>query len=113
MFFFPIFLFSHQTMAAASKSKSIDLVALRAALPPTDRSDDSKKKRAKIFKDFDPNSNGYLSFAEVDGGCRNILKLYAIFDCKPVIQSAYNAAKSANNTKVAKKGAKNVSHCWQ
>jgi hypothetical protein len=42
---------------------------------------------------FDPNGNGLLSLAECEKGVRDILKLDELFDCKPVILRAYQAAK--------------------
>lgn len=39
------------------------------------------------------NNNGYLSLAEIDKGLRDIIRLPAIFDLKPVIIRAFNAAK--------------------
>eukprot|EP00760_Papus_ankaliazontas_P028629 PhM_4_TR3816/c0_g1_i1/m.91983 len=64
---------------------------------PTDRSPASKKKRMELFRLFDPNGNNYLSLAEVDRGVRDILGLEVLFDCKPVLIRAFNAAKSAND----------------
>jgi len=65
---------------------------IQAALV-VDRTEESKAKRADIFKRFDVNGNGYLSLAEVDKGLRDILNLDDIFDAKPVIIRAFNAAK--------------------
>ena len=59
----------------------------------------SKKKRIKLFHTFDPNDNGYLSLAEVDRGVQDVLGLKELFDIKPVIIRAFNAAKRANNKK--------------
>ncbi len=42
----------------------IDWSALNAKLP-YERTESSQNKRKKMFKDFDPNRNGYLSLAEV------------------------------------------------
>ena len=39
------------------------------------------------------NNNGYLSLAEIDKGLRDIIRLPVIFDLKPVIIRAFNAAK--------------------
>ena len=82
--------------------KHIDWNAIHARLP-TSRTAEDKKKRMTMFMQFDPNSNGYLSLAEVDKGCRDILGLHEIFDAKPVIMRAFQAAKSAND-KNNKKG---------
>lgn len=59
----------------------------------------SKDRRMALFKQFDPNSNGYLSLAEVDKGIRDILQIDELFNLKPVIMRAFQAAKSANDKK--------------
>ena len=76
--------------------KQIDWDKVHASLP-TSRKPEDKKRRMDLFMQFDPNSNGYLSLAEVDKGCQDILRLYDLFDCKPVIMRAFMAAKSAND----------------
>lgn len=50
-------------------------------------------KRAKIWGLFDVNNNGYLSLAEVDKAMRDILQLPALFNLKPVLMRAFQAAK--------------------
>jgi len=65
-----------------------------ATLLPTDKSEESFNKRKKLFKDFDPNGNGYLSLAEVDRGFLSILKIPEVFDRKPVMMRAFEAAKN-------------------
>ena len=40
--------------------EAIDWVALRLKLPPLDKSPESKAIRMKVFKQFDPNGNGYF-----------------------------------------------------
>ena len=76
---------------------------IRAKLP-MEKTPEQKKRRMDLFMQFDPNNNGYLSLAEVDKGCRDILCLYEIFDAKPVIMRAFQAAKSANDKISKKKG---------
>ena len=71
---------------------TIDWVSMREKLP-TERTEEQKAERNKIFSEFDPNGNGYLSLAEVDRGCRDVLKLYEVFDAKKVIMRAFQAAK--------------------
>ena len=39
------------------------------------------------------NGNGYLSLAEVDKGMRDVVQLPELFDLKPVMLRAFNAAK--------------------
>lgn len=79
-------------------TKTIDWAAIREKLP-TEKTAEQKAKRAEIFGQFDPNGNGYLSLAEVDKGCRDVLGLYDIFECKKVIMRAFQAAKKANDGK--------------
>ena len=61
----------------------------------------SQAKRDELFSLFDPNGNKYISLAEVDKGLRDILHLDEVFDCKPAIMRAFQAAKDVNtNSKV-------------
>ena len=61
-------------------SKKIDWNEIRSKLP-LERDQEGVKKRAKLFRDFDPNGNGYLSLAEIDKGVRDVLKLEVLFNC--------------------------------
>jgi len=54
-----------------------------------------KKKRAAMFRQFDPNGNGYLSLAEIDKGIRDVLECESMFDAKPAIIRAFQSAKDA------------------
>jgi hypothetical protein len=45
-----------------------------------------------MFKDMDPNGNGFLSLAEIDKGILD-LGLEGLFKAKPAIMKAFNAAK--------------------
>ena len=49
----------------------------------------------EMFRAFDPNGNGYLSLAEIDKGVRDVLKSDRLFEAKPAIMRAYQAAKNA------------------
>ena len=40
---------------------------------PTGKSEADEAARKKLFSQFDGNSNGYLSLAEIDGGLRHVL----------------------------------------
>ncbi|BBN12497.1 hypothetical protein MPTK1_5g20600 [Marchantia polymorpha subsp. ruderalis] len=71
---------------------------------PYGKTPEAKAKRSELFKEFDPNGNGYLSLAEVDRGVRDVLKFEELYDCKPAIIRAFNAAKGAGKSK-AKLGA--------
>lgn len=52
---------------------------------PTLKTEAHKKKRDEMFLGFDPNGNGFLSLAEIDKGCRDVLQCDEIFDAKPAI----------------------------
>jgi Ca2+-binding EF-hand superfamily protein len=76
----------------------IDLDKIRSKLP-TEKTAEQKAKRKELYRGFDPNGNGYLSLAEVDKGCKDILELPEIYENKPVMMRAFQAAKGANNAK--------------
>lgn len=60
---------------------------------PFETDAESTAKRQKIWESFDVNGNGYLSLAEVDKGMRDVLNLPVLFNSKPVLIRAFNAAK--------------------
>ena len=62
---------------------------------PLDDSAKDKERRKTMFRQFDPNGNGYLSLAEIDKGIRDVLGIEEMFDAKPAIIRAFNAAKNA------------------
>lgn len=80
------------------ESKNINWDQIRKQIP-LERTPEGLEKRRQLFKDFDPNGNGYLSLAETDKGVRDVLKLDNVFDCKPVIMRAFQAAKNAGPTR--------------
>ena len=47
---------------------------LRKKLPYSTSPEDTQR-RAEIWESFDVNNNGYLSLAELDKACRDVLKL--------------------------------------
>ena len=49
---------------SSSKMSDVDWAAINEKLP-FERTDEAKEKRRELFKQFDPNGNGYLSLAEV------------------------------------------------
>lgn len=71
---------------------------------PSDKTPEAKAVRSKLFDQFDPNGNGYLSLAEVDKGVRDVLGLEDVYEAKPAIMRAFSAAKNAGKSK-AKLGA--------
>lgn len=77
------------------------LKSLRAKLPWA-KTPEEKEKRTELFKAFDPNSNGYLSLAEVDKGLCEIIAddlEGQRFEAKPAIIKAFNAAKDVAPSK--------------
>ena len=68
---------------------------------PVAKTDEQFQQRSKLFEGFDPNNNGYLSMAECDKGCRDILGVGGAMP-KPVIMRAYMSARD-----VAQKDGKN------
>jgi Ca2+-binding EF-hand superfamily protein len=70
----------------------INWADIRSKLP-FEATPEAKARRAKLFRQFDPNGNGYLSLAEVDKGIRDVLHLDAVFDCKPAVNRAFHAAR--------------------
>lgn len=78
----------------------IDYQHLREKLV-VQRTQEDLDKRGKMFNDFDPNGNGFLSLAEVDKGIRDVLRLPDIFHIKQVIMRAFQAARNSapNKTK--------------
>ena len=71
-----------------------------------ERTKEGMEKRKKMFKDFDPNGNGYLSLAETDKGVRDVLKLNDVFHMKQVIMRSFQAAKNS----IANKGGHSVDY---
>jgi len=49
-----------------------------------------------MFKQFDPNGNGYLSLAEIQKGILDVLELKSLFECKPAILRAFTLTKDYN-----------------
>jgi hypothetical protein len=62
---------------------------------PFETDPESTQRRQKIWQGFDVNGNGYLSLAEVDKGCLDVLNLPGLFHLKPVIMRAFTTAKTA------------------
>jgi len=71
----------------------IDWESINAKLP-FQRTDEEKAKRRELFKQFDPNGNGYLSLAETDKGMRDVLQSDELFDCKQAVNRSFHFAKT-------------------
>ncbi|CAM6119056.1 unnamed protein product [Calypogeia fissa] len=66
---------------------------------PSEKTPEAKAVRSKLFDQFDPNGNGYLSLAEVDSGVRDVLGLEDVFHAKAAIMRAFEASKNVAKTK--------------
>jgi hypothetical protein len=88
---------------------SLDYSHIFSSLP-TNKTGAEFEQRNSLFLQFDPNNNGYLSLAEVDKGIRDILRIDELFDCKPAIMRAFQAAKNSVKTK-SKHGDDYVERC--
>jgi Ca2+-binding EF-hand superfamily protein len=100
---------------ARLRALMIDWKALAKALP-TGGDDESIKKRTIIFEDWDVNSNGSLSYSEVDRAMKKLMtvltpglvggKKGALFEWgrswKPVIMRAFSHAKEFNSLRQGK-----------
>lgn len=82
----------------ASGSARTQWTAIRTRLPRS-KTPDELKRRDALYKLFDPNGNGYLSFAEVERGAKAVLGLDTIIRDERQLQSvlvrAFNCAKAA------------------
>jgi hypothetical protein len=47
-----------------------------------------------MWSSIDVNGNGYLSLAEIDKGMRDVVRIPAIFNLKPVLMRAFMTAKN-------------------
>jgi len=83
---------------AKMESSSFDWDKIKEKLP-AEKTDEQTAQRKELFDRFDPNGNGYLSLAEVQRGCEEIIALPEIYESKPVMMRAFQAAKgvSSNN----------------
>ena len=62
---------------------------------PSGRTESDRLRRDTLFNEFDVNGNGYLSLADIDKGCRDVLGLHdTLFTSKKVLMRAYHASKS-------------------
>jgi len=77
---------------------SLDWEKIREKLP-TEKTEEQKALRKDLFDGFDPNGNGYLSLAEIERGAEQNIGLPEIYENKPVMMRAYQAARSVANKK--------------
>ncbi len=81
-----------------AEQQAIDWALISSKLP-YEKTPSAKAQRDGLWDGIDANANGYLSLAEVDKGVRDILGLDSVFDAKPAIMRAFQAAKNAVKTK--------------
>ena len=81
-----------QTLVQKCAPSSVDWAQLRQQLP-CGISQAEHERREALFTKFDPNGNGFLSLAEIDKAIRDELRISQIFECKPVIMRAFQAAR--------------------
>jgi len=62
---------------------------------PMEKTPEQVKRRIAMFRQIDMNGNGYVSLAEMDKAVLTVLQCEEIFQAKPVIVRAFNAAKNA------------------
>eukprot|EP00389_Voromonas_pontica_P001869 GDKH01002794.1.p1 GENE.GDKH01002794.1~~GDKH01002794.1.p1 ORF type:complete len:185 (-),score=47.81 GDKH01002794.1:242-796(-) len=87
----------------ALRDQKIDWPALREKLP-MEKTPEQKERRKEMFKQFDPNGNGFLSLAELDKGIKDILGADQLFDCKPAVMRAYQRARNCAKSKKGEQG---------
>lgn len=66
---------------------------------PWHKTPEDKAKRSELWRQIDINENGLVSLAELDKAMQDVLKLPTLFDCKPVMMRAFNAAKDKVKSK--------------
>jgi Ca2+-binding EF-hand superfamily protein len=79
---------------------NIDWDFIRQKLP-YERTPEQTKQRTELWKFVDINGNGIASLAEVDKAMRDVFVLFDIFESKPVMIRAFNAAKAKCPPKTA------------
>jgi hypothetical protein len=66
---------------------------------PWRKTEKERQLRIKQWRYVDMNNNGFLSLAEVDKGMRDAIKLPILFNLKPVLMRAFQAAKNKVKSK--------------
>lgn len=60
---------------------------------PWKKTPEDRALRDRQWAQLDLNGNGLLSLAELDKGMQDVIQLPRLFDCKPVLMRAFQAAK--------------------
>ena len=66
---------------------------------PWKKTPEDLQLRKEQWNQLDINGNGLLSLAEIDKGMQDVIKLPALFDTKPVMMRAFQAAKDKVQSK--------------
>ena len=77
---------------------SVDWDEIRNDLPIRKTPEDFEK-RNKLWASIDVNGNGFVSLAELDKGVRDVMRNQDLFDSKPALIRAHQAAKNRVKTK--------------
>ncbi|KAH9893851.1 flagellar calcium-binding protein-like protein TB-44A [Xylariomycetidae sp. FL2044] len=89
------------------QQENIDWAELDAKLPH-EKTPSARARRDELWRGIDVNGNGYLSLAEVDKGVRDVLGLEAsVYDAKPAIMRAFQAARRVSSSSSSSKGNNN------
>ena len=69
---------------------------------PWEKNATHEKQREELWRAMDANVNGMLSLAEFEKGLQDVIKLPQLFQTKPVLIRAFNAAKGKVKSKSSK-----------
>ncbi|ORC89919.1 flagellar calcium-binding protein, partial [Trypanosoma theileri] len=87
----------------SSQDRKVAWERIRQVIP-REKTPEAKQRRIDLFKKFDKNNSGKLSYDEVYEGCLNVLKLDEFTTrLRDITKRAFNRAKDMGN-KVANKG---------
>lgn len=83
---------SHKSSLNNEYQIDLDQITLKLCI---ERSKEGFKKRKLLFRQFDKNNNGYISYIEALEGIARVLELPEVSDCKPAVYQAFMAAKNS------------------
>lgn len=81
-----------------------DWERIKKSLPTAKHDPGCIQARARLFKGFDLNGNGLLSYSEVERGVRDVIRYRALSEAKKVIFRAYMFACKSAKRRAGKKG---------
>ena len=71
------------------KALGIDWAVISKKSPSSKTDKDEIELRAKYWRSFDNNGNGYISLSEAELGVKNVIKLKELTEAKPAIMRAF------------------------